>query len=42
MELAALASFAVLFCAWLVAPDRPRAVHTPMPPEVAEPMPIVA
>jgi hypothetical protein len=26
MELAALASFAILFCAWLIAPDRPRAV----------------
>jgi len=24
MEIAALASFAVLFCAWLLAPDRPR------------------
>jgi hypothetical protein len=39
MELAALASFAVLFVAWLVAPDRPRPEPAPVPPEVADPLP---
>jgi hypothetical protein len=39
MELAALASFAILFCAWLVAPDRPRPVPAQVPPEVGDPLP---
>lgn len=36
MEFAALASFAVLFVAWLVAPDGPRAVAEP-PARIAAP-----
>ncbi len=41
MEFAALASFAILFVAWLVAPDGPRAGAEPparIPaPDLAEP-----
>ena len=39
MEFAALASFAILFIAWLVAPDRPRATATAeFVPQEAEPV----
>lgn len=38
MELAALASFAILLIAWVIAPDRPRIVRT-APESVTEPMP---
>ncbi len=41
MELAALASFALLVVAWIVAPDRPRtlrAVETPEPQPEAQPI----
>jgi hypothetical protein len=39
MELAALASFAALFLAWLVAPDRPRtAPPADFVPQEVEPL----
>jgi hypothetical protein len=41
MEFAALASFAILFLAWLIAPDVPRAITAPEPQviEATEPLP---
>ena len=45
MELAAIASFAILLVAWIFAPDRPRrirAVETPMHESQPEALPIAA
>ena len=45
MELAAVASFAILVVAWVIAPDRPRtlrAVEDPMPEAQPETQPIAA
>ena len=45
MELAALVSFAILVVAWIIAPDRPRAlraVETPMQEPQPEAQPVAA
>ena len=43
MDIAALASFAILLVAWIVAPDRPRPTVVARPePEVAETQPLAA
>ena len=45
MDIAALASFAILLVAWIVAPDRPRPtlIARPEPePEAAEAQPLAA
>ncbi len=42
MEFAALASFAILFLAWLIAPDIPRAVAAPEPQVIEATEPIAA
>lgn len=45
MELAAIASFAILLISWIIAPDRPRvvrAVEAPAPEPQPEAQPIAA
>jgi hypothetical protein len=43
MEIAALASFAVLLIAWIAAPDRPRPVREVKPePAASETQPLAA
>ncbi len=41
MELAAIASFAILVVAWILAPDRPR-THEILEPPVPEAEPLAA
>jgi hypothetical protein len=42
MELAAVASFAILVVAWIIAPDRPRATLSVVEPPVDEAQPAAA